>query len=126
MAPQAPDLAAEDGQPTFSDLQGGNIYAVTANKHWLKPDTQIRFSSKVVKEIYSALEQDGFPQRDLLLLENLQYMERCVRETLPPWGMPSILNNGQFFWIPERIALWKPIRTPDEPLRSQTPFPQTT
>ncbi|RVD85226.1 uncharacterized protein DFL_003553 [Arthrobotrys flagrans] len=78
MAPQAPDLAAEDGQPTFSDLQGGNIYAVTANKHWLKPDTQIRFSSKVVKEIYSALEQDGFPQRDLLLLENLQYMERYL------------------------------------------------
>ncbi|KAK6347734.1 hypothetical protein TWF718_005567 [Orbilia javanica] len=79
MASQASDLAAvEDGQPTFSDLQGGNIYAVAANKHWLKPDAQIRFSPKVVKEIYSALEREGFLQRDLLLLENLQYMERYL------------------------------------------------
>ncbi|KAF3166940.1 hypothetical protein TWF788_011530 [Orbilia oligospora] len=79
MSLYAPDLAAvEDGQPTFSDLQGENIYAVTANKHWLKPDTQFRFSPKVVKEIYSALEKEGFPQRDILLLENLQYMERYL------------------------------------------------
>ncbi|KAF3307750.1 hypothetical protein TWF173_002362 [Orbilia oligospora] len=79
MSSYAPDLAVvEDGQPTFSDLQGESIYAVTANKHWLKPDIQVRFSPKVVKEIYSALEKEGFPQRDILLLENLQYMERYL------------------------------------------------
>ncbi|KAK6501069.1 hypothetical protein TWF481_008919 [Arthrobotrys musiformis] len=79
MAPQAPDLSTtEDSQPTFSELHGGSFYAVAAGTHWLKPDAQVRFSSNVVKEIYSALEQEGFPQRDLLLLENLQYMERYL------------------------------------------------
>ncbi|KAK6532207.1 hypothetical protein TWF281_006401 [Arthrobotrys megalospora] len=79
MAPQALDLVmTEDVQPTFSDLQGGNFYAVAANTHWLKPGGQPRFSSKAVKEIYSALEKEDFSQRDLLLLENLQYMERYL------------------------------------------------
>ncbi|KAK6357809.1 hypothetical protein TWF730_007168 [Orbilia blumenaviensis] len=142
MAPQAPDLAiAEDNQPTFSDLQGGNIYAVTANTHWLKPDGQVRFSSKIVKEIYSALEQEGFPQRDLLLLENLQYMERYLwpnydedstdelvislvlmvvtkkRESIPIWGIfeqsPALFTSffRRILFMSLSTTLSLPLRT---------------
>ncbi len=70
----------DDGRPTVADLQGNSPFAQLANKYWLK-----KKSSKVTvkpdvlkKEIWDVLEKEDFAYRSLLVLENLQILERCA------------------------------------------------
>ncbi|EWC44192.1 hypothetical protein DRE_06937 [Drechslerella stenobrocha 248] len=79
MSKQSGDsLYSEDYRPTFSDLKGGSIYSSIANANWLRRDGPASFSANTVKEIYKALEQESFALKSVLLLENLQYVERYL------------------------------------------------
>ena len=71
--------AINDGRPTVSDLQGDNPLAQLAKKHWLKSkkSTKVTVKPEVVKnEIWDVLEKDNFSYRSLLVLENLNVLER--------------------------------------------------
>jgi intron-binding protein aquarius len=70
----------DDGRPTVADLQDDNPFAQLANKHWLKSTkktTKAKVKPDVVKkEIWDVIEKDNFPYKSLLVLENLQILER--------------------------------------------------
>jgi intron-binding protein aquarius len=76
---EAPAMA-EDARPTVADLQGDNVFAQLAKKHWLKgtkKTTKVKVKPDVVKkEIWDVLEAEGFPFRSLLVLENLRILEK--------------------------------------------------
>jgi intron-binding protein aquarius len=78
MAPQACELPSQlNTRPTIDDLQGDNHYADVANKYWLKTSKIGNVKANVLKEdIWDRLEKDGFAYGSLLILENLQILER--------------------------------------------------
>ena len=66
----------DDGRPTISDLQGADPLAQAAKKHWAN-DKNSKFKSNAVKtDFYDVLEKEGFRYRSLLILEQLQFLER--------------------------------------------------
>lgn len=71
---------ADDGRPTVADLQGDSSFVQLAKKHWLKATkkpTKVKVKPEVLKnEIWDVLEQDDFSYKSLLVLENLQILER--------------------------------------------------
>jgi len=76
--------AIEETRPTVADLHGGNLFAQAAKKYWLteKPSG---FKPEALKsEFYDPLEKDGFRFRSLLILENLQFLEKFVPRVAPP------------------------------------------
>jgi intron-binding protein aquarius len=78
MAPQASELPSQlNTRPTIDDLQGDNHYADVANKYWLKTSKIGNVKANVLKEdIWDRLEKDDFAYGSLLILENLQILER--------------------------------------------------
>jgi len=71
---------ADDGRPTVADLQGDSPFAQLAKKHWLKAtkkSTKVKVKPEVLKkDIWDVLEQEDFSYKSLLVLENLQLLER--------------------------------------------------
>ena len=67
-------------RPTIVDFQGENDWAKLAQQHWSRPTTKARkVRPDIVKnEIWDALEKEAFDFRSLLILENLQILERYV------------------------------------------------
>jgi intron-binding protein aquarius len=64
-------------QPSQGGLESSNHYADIANKHWLNTKKLGNVKANVVKqEIWDHLEKDDFDYGSLLLLENLQILER--------------------------------------------------
>lgn len=57
-------------------------FATLARQHWLKTTkraTKVKVKHDVLKrEIWDALEKDGFQFKSLVALEGLQTLERCV------------------------------------------------
>ena len=104
---------SNSGKPTVDDLRGNNTYARIAQREWLEKTTP-QVQAKVVDEVWNLLDKDGFPFRDLLVLENEQMLEQYLwpgytedasnhhilllallvnvkrREGLPSWGKRSI------------------------------------
>lgn len=85
MAPRTRGLVetrkeADDSRPTVADLQGDSPFAQLANKHWLKTgkkSAKVKVKPQVLKnEIWDVLEQEGFSYKTLLVLENLQILEK--------------------------------------------------
>lgn len=100
------------GRPTVADLSGENHYAQLARKHWLSSTRKgTKVLQNVVKaELWDRLEQEDFAFGSLLVLENLQLLEKYLwpgytedasnyhvlllallvnvkrRENLPSWG----------------------------------------
>lgn len=99
-------------RPTVADLTGDNHYAQIAKKNWLGKTRKTKVLSAVIdKDLWASLEQEGFATGSLLLLEQLQLLERylwpgfkdeasdrhvlliaCLvntkrREGLPIWGL---------------------------------------
>lgn len=65
-------------RPTVEDLTGDNHYSQLARKHWLGKKTP-KVLPKVVKEdLWDGLEKEGFAFGSLLLLEQLQTLERYL------------------------------------------------
>jgi intron-binding protein aquarius len=72
----------DNGRPTVADLQGDGRFALLAKQHWLKSTKKVgkvKVKPDVVKkEIWDALEREDFSYRSLLILENLQILERSA------------------------------------------------
>jgi intron-binding protein aquarius len=68
------------GRPSVADLEGENSFAQLAKKHWLKTSkraTKVKVNQEVLKnEIWDVLEKDSFAFGSLLVLENLQILEK--------------------------------------------------
>jgi len=68
--------AFDDGRPTVSDLQGADPLAQAAKQHWAS-DKNSKFKPNAVKtDFYDVLEKEGFRYRSLLILEQLQFLEK--------------------------------------------------
>lgn len=78
-AAHAPDLASQHARPTVADLHGENHFAQVARKNWLaaKKTTKVR-PEVVKKELWDQLESVDFAYSSLLILENLQLLERYL------------------------------------------------
>lgn len=87
----------ENGRPTIADLHGDNHFALLAKQHWLKSTkktAKVKVKPDIVKkEIWDVLEQEDFSYRSLLILENLQILERYA--SFPRDIVRSMLNLPQ-------------------------------
>lgn len=64
-------------RPSVSDLQGDNRWVTLAQSHWLKQSKIRKAKQDVLKnEIWDPLEAEGFSARSLLMLENLNILEK--------------------------------------------------
>ena len=71
------DFPPLSSRPSTHDLVGNNPYAELARKTWLRKDFSGKVQQKILKEeLWDRLEKDGFAFTSLLLLENLQTLER--------------------------------------------------
>lgn len=78
MAPVTVDSAVSS-RPGVEDLIGDNHYAQLARKYWLGKTRPTKVQPDVVrKELWDHLENEGFAFGQLLLLEQLQLLERYL------------------------------------------------
>ena len=88
---EEPHREVDDGRPTVADLQGENEFVQLAKKHWLKPskkNAKVKVKSDVLKtEIWDVLEKEDFAFKSLLVLENLQILERYAHQFPPFWSL---------------------------------------
>lgn len=78
MAPLVADTSLST-RPTVDDLTGDNHFAQLARKHWLGKTKQPKVQSNVVKDdIWEVVEKEGFAYGPLLLLEQLQLLEKYL------------------------------------------------
>jgi intron-binding protein aquarius len=117
---EEPRREVDDGRPTVSDLEGESSFAILAKNHWLKSSkkmAKVKVRPDVLKtEIWDVLEKEDFAFKSLLVLENLQILERYLwpgysedssnfhvllialisnvktREHLPTWGEGCLIS----------------------------------
>lgn len=64
-------------QPGVGDFESDNHWVQLAKKHWPRATKSKKIKSEVIKkEIWDVLEQEAFHFRSLLMLENLQLLEK--------------------------------------------------
>lgn len=80
MAPLTADTASSTtNRPTIEDLTGDNHFAQLARKHWLGKTKQPKVQNAVVKDdIWDVVEGEDFAYASLLLLEQLQLLEKYL------------------------------------------------
>ena len=114
----APATASLDlsARPTVADLHGDNHFAQVARKNWLSAKAPKVRPEVIKQELWDELEKVDFAYSALLVLENLQALERYLwpsfdedasnyhallvalmvnvkrRENLPSWGMYCALH----------------------------------
>ncbi|KAH9877238.1 hypothetical protein IAQ61_002601 [Plenodomus lingam] len=72
-------IAIQHARPTVADLHGENHFAQVARKHWLGAKKPPKVRPEVVKkELWDELENGEFAYSSLLMLENLQLLERYL------------------------------------------------
>lgn len=73
-------LESDNARPSVAEVDGEDVFAQLAKEHWLKTSKRtkkVKVKQDVLKnEIWDILERDGFPFKSLLVLENLQLLER--------------------------------------------------
>lgn len=73
----ADELAAS--RPTIQDLTGDSPLAQLARKYWLGKTKVKKVQPKVIQtELWEPLEKENFPHQQLLLLEQLQVLDRYL------------------------------------------------
>ena len=71
---------AEGDQLGVGDLENNNHWAQLAKKHWPKAVKSKKAKAEVIKkDIWDVLDQEAFNFRSLLVLENLQLLEKYGR-----------------------------------------------
>lgn len=74
-------------QPGVGTLESDNHWAQLAKKHWLNGAKSKKTKPEVIKkEIWDVLELEAFHFRSLLVLENLQLLEKYT-------SLPTICNT---------------------------------
>ena len=80
MVPPLAPLEAQSfpgDRPSVADIEGENHWTSLARKHWLKSSKVKKVKPDVIKtEIWDVLEKEDFDFRALLVLENLQVLEK--------------------------------------------------
>jgi intron-binding protein aquarius len=75
----ATDSSNVHARPTVADLHGENHFAQVARKNWLAAKKTPKVRPEVVKkELWDELENVDFAYSSLLILENLQLLERYL------------------------------------------------
>ncbi|KAI4700743.1 hypothetical protein J4E81_003707 [Alternaria sp. BMP 2799] len=78
-AAHATDSSNAHARPTVADLHGENHFAQVARKNWLTAKKTPKVRPEVVKkELWDELENVDFAYSSLLILENLQLLERYL------------------------------------------------
>ncbi|KAF2852177.1 DEAD helicases superfamily protein-like protein [Plenodomus tracheiphilus IPT5] len=73
------ETSNQHARPTVADLHGENYFAQVARKHWLTAKKTPKVRPEVVKkELWDELENGDFAYSSLLILENLQLLERYL------------------------------------------------
>jgi intron-binding protein aquarius len=130
MAPQQPRDVQHDAshRPTLADLQGENHFAQTARNTWLRSGGAGKFRpGDLKKDVWDVLEKNGFQFKSLLILENLQILEKYLwpnysdeasnihillialianvkgRESLPVWTIFTDKPSSEFSSLFKRI-----------------------
>lgn len=65
-------------RPSLAEIHGDSPYAQLAQELWLKAPTQRVNQEKLKNEIWDPLEKESFAPSSLLLLENLQIVEKYL------------------------------------------------
>jgi intron-binding protein aquarius len=66
----------EDGRPTIKELHGDGPFTKAAQRWWLR-EKPAKFNPEILKtEFYDPLEHGKFGFKSLLILENLQFLEK--------------------------------------------------
>ncbi|KAL6704333.1 hypothetical protein ACN47E_008289 [Coniothyrium glycines] len=75
----ATESSSQHSRPTVADLHGENHFAQVAKKNWLATKKVPKVRPEVVKkELWDELEKVDFAYSSLLILENLQLLERYL------------------------------------------------
>lgn len=86
-----------DSRPDIADSQAENQWTQLARKHWSKPLKTRKVKSDVIKkEIWDVLENEGFQLPSLLVLENLQLLEKSDNPSVYPRRSP--LTSLSYLW----------------------------
>lgn len=144
--------AVVHARPTVADLHGENHFAQVARKNWLAAKKAPKVRPDVVKkELWDELENVDFAYSSLLVLENLQLLERYLwpgftedasnyhhlllalmvnvkrRENLPSWGKPCspafVTAVADSFRSLHQQARRVLILLSPHPLHDRRPFP---
>jgi hypothetical protein len=93
MAPRkkAKEDPREEVRPSVAEIEGENLFAQLAQKHWTsKKTSKVKVKPDVLKnEIWDVLEKEDFAFKSLLVLENLQILEKYGR---PVWTYGALLT----------------------------------
>lgn len=87
-----------DSRPTVEDFRDDNSWVKLAKTHWLKTTKVRKVKQDVLKkDLWDPLEAERFSLRSLLILENLNILEKCVsdRQVLL---ITSKLTPDRFLW----------------------------
>lgn len=69
-----------DSRPTVEDFRDGNLWVKLAKTHWLKTSKVRKVKQDVIKkDLWDPLVEDRFSLRSLLILENLNILEKYVQ-----------------------------------------------
>lgn len=79
-----------EARPTVSDFQEDNRWVGLAKTQWLKQTKVCKVKQDVIKkDIWDPLEAESFSLRSLLLLENLNVLEKYVLTLLSFYCMQT-------------------------------------
>ncbi|KAI4148346.1 MAG: hypothetical protein LQ341_001615 [Variospora aurantia] len=85
-----------DGRPDADDLEGENKWTQLAQKHWRNLVKSRKVKNEVIKnDIWDSLENEGFPFRTLLILENLQLLENSLSVTIRTYILSFLISAFQ-------------------------------
>ena len=104
------------GRPTVTDLTGDNELAKVARANWLTKLPQKVLRNVVENDIWSHLDKEGFPYFSLLLLEQLQALERYL------WpGYTDDASNHHILLLALLVNVKRHERLPVWPLFTERP-----
>lgn len=77
-------MVRDGDEPGVGDHESDNHWAQLAKKHWPKAAKSKKVKKEVIKkEIWDVLEQESFDFQSLLMLENLQLLEKYNHSLAP-------------------------------------------
>ena len=108
--------AGQTGRPTVADLTGDNHLAKTARAHWLTKTPQKVLPEVIENDLWSHLENENLSYFSLLLLEQLQALERYL------WpGYSEDSSNHHVILLALLVDVKRQERLPTWPLFAERP-----
>lgn len=86
-----------DGGPSVGELQGDNHFVRIARDNWLSSSAGKLRPEVLKRDIWDVLESENFRFRSLLILENLQILEKYGALMSPSWLSPLTFTD-RYLW----------------------------